>query len=256
MPPLQRSLIHCTKKPGLAQKRAQADVQALRPMHTAPVCTDGHTHLHTQTCATYRTYSDTHATLCTYRSTQTTHPHMHRWLHMMFTHYRQIIIDFPAFPVTTRWWDSPRGLPFNALINLKNILGIQSMSLFQMSQAWPSLRPRMEAGPSGRGRGARKGEQLPLHPGEAERSPGGLMPSLAGKAGLKIWADPDSKNAPRPQTGRGPSAASLAELSGPACTPQQTGSSVPARPSGLLSDCTAVLGSRPDLELPFMSPTV
>lgn len=84
----------------------------------------------------------------------------------MLTRYRQIGIDFPASPATARWWDSPRGLPFNALINFSKVLCTQSLGLFQMSQAWPSSKPRKAADLRGKDCGAGEGEGLPL-PGRA-----------------------------------------------------------------------------------------
>lgn len=59
----------------------------------------------------------TSCTVHTPHSTWATYPHMHRWLLMMLTHCRKICRDLPASPVTARWWDSPTGLPFDALIN-------------------------------------------------------------------------------------------------------------------------------------------
>lgn len=129
-------------------------MQTLGPMHIAQVHANGHIPLiYILRCAPHTKHTQIHKP----HWAQTIHAHIHRWFHMILAHHRQICIDFPASPVIARWWDSPRGLSFNALINLKKFLETQSLGLFQMSQAWPSLRPRREAGSRERRWGASVG---------------------------------------------------------------------------------------------------
>lgn len=171
LPPLctQLSLTHCPPKPGLGTevcsgRHADPRAQCTQHMQMGTHAHKHPAHLRTQMCTTYQT--QTHTPCCPHRSTRATHSHMHTWLHMVLTRYRQKCIDFPASPVTARWWDSPRGLPFNALINFLKGLYTQSLGLFQMSQAWPNSKPRKEADLRGKDCGAGEGEGLPL-PGRA-----------------------------------------------------------------------------------------
>lgn len=88
-------------------------------MHTARGGTDGH-------MPHSFAYSDVHQILNILRHTcHTVHTPQymdHTPTHAQVASHDTHTLDkyayiFPASPVTARWWEFPRGLPFNALIN-------------------------------------------------------------------------------------------------------------------------------------------
>lgn len=110
------------QEPGLGTLHTHSN--AYRPLGTCiqhirmQVGTHAYRGTHTLRCALHTEHTHTHVMLCTHQSIWVTYPHVHRWLRKMLTQHRKICIEFfPASSVTARWWDSPTGLLFNALIN-------------------------------------------------------------------------------------------------------------------------------------------
>ena len=167
-------MLRQTRRPGVQAHSTCACRRA--HTHTNAHCPLAHSDVH------HTLNTDTRASLCTHSSTQATHSHMHRWLHMTLTHSRQICIDFPASTVTARWWDSPRGLPFNALINFLKFCVPRAWVCSKCPRHGPRLKSRKEIL-------GRRMVWLPLPPGEPESLHPhwkAMIPSLVRGSGLKV----------------------------------------------------------------------